>query len=693
MNLLIQRVIFFIYRKVYIIYETVLALFKTTYSYKKKKLEISNLTINADLLTKNKIISQSLLKNYLSHNFNLLGSGLKNVNLKKKNHEINFKNKKISFLILKQIINKNYKLIDWQSDFKSQYHWKITELSKKIKFMNIPKSDIKIPWELARMQHLPQLAIFASFIKNKNINKSKKIFEEFHDQVLDFIASNPPKFGVNWVSPMEASIRISNLLIANNIFNSMGFYFSKISQDIFMSSVEDHKNYILQNLEYSNYRNNHYLSNICGLAVIARYLPQNIHSDSLIAFVSQELNKEIFFQFNKDGSNKEGSTCYHKLSLEMLFYATSVILSFGKKRLMHLSKNKKLYLNKINIILPKLKGKIKLYKSDKLFIKKFLSPFPKKYFIQLTKIYNFFSFIVLNDNQIIQIGDNDSSKFFNFTPVFYKKKINNINKKNYFENREDCRYIFDIAESWGLTSQRQKNAIATFERNFSYLLLQGIKFTKNVAKPKSISKFENNNLVKKFYSLKSKILTNVQLKEQKYVFKINTKYENKLNTYVFSDFGLIIWKNAKIFLTLRLLTDYNKNLSSHFHLDQISNILVINNNFKIFDPGTYTYTRDHNIRNYFRSYKVHFSPISINYKQSNNIFSKINLFVPYKILLSNNCYLVKLTIDNKDYYSGFIYENNKIKIFHIYNKKYQKNQIIPKISPGYGLLIKNKNAK
>ena len=112
----------------------------------------------------------------------------------------------------------------------------------------------------------------------------------------------------------------------------------------------------------------------------------------------------------------------------MLFYATSVILSFGKKRLMHLSKNKKLYLNKINIILPKLKSKIKLYKSNKLFIKKFLSPFPKKYFIQLTKIYNFFSFIVLNDNQIIQIGDNDSSKFFNL--VYW----NICNTTNYFIN-------------------------------------------------------------------------------------------------------------------------------------------------------------------------------------------------------------------------------------------------------------------
>ena len=107
MNLLIQRVIFFIYRKVYIIYETVLALFKTTYFYKKKKLEISNLTINADLLTKNKIISQSLLKNYFLHNFNLLGSGLKNVNLKKKNHFIKLN----KLFILKKIHLFNLKII------------------------------------------------------------------------------------------------------------------------------------------------------------------------------------------------------------------------------------------------------------------------------------------------------------------------------------------------------------------------------------------------------------------------------------------------------------------------------------------------------------------------------------------------------------------------------------------------------
>ena len=156
------------------------------------------------------------------------------------------------------------------------------------------------------MQHLPQLAIYAAKIKNKNYSRAKKIFKEFENEMVDFISFNPPKYGVNWICAMDVSIRISNLLITKDIFNSAGFYLSDKVERVFNNSLNDHKNFILKNLEYSSYKNNHYIANLCGLSIIARYQPQNKFSDSLIAFVSQELNKEIFSQFNEDGSSIEG---------------------------------------------------------------------------------------------------------------------------------------------------------------------------------------------------------------------------------------------------------------------------------------------------------------------------------------------------------------------------------------------------
>jgi len=69
-----------------------------------------------------------------------------------------------------KIIN-TYNPIDWQKDYKSGYRWdsKKSYLSQKI----APKigADIKVPWELSRLQHLPQLAIFSLLpqVKKKRI--------------------------------------------------------------------------------------------------------------------------------------------------------------------------------------------------------------------------------------------------------------------------------------------------------------------------------------------------------------------------------------------------------------------------------------------------------------------------------------------------------------------------------------------
>ena len=43
--------------------------------------------------------------------------------------------------------------------------------------MNIPHADIKIPWEFARMQHVTQMAIYASKIKINTEPRWAKIID------------------------------------------------------------------------------------------------------------------------------------------------------------------------------------------------------------------------------------------------------------------------------------------------------------------------------------------------------------------------------------------------------------------------------------------------------------------------------------------------------------------------------------
>ena len=89
--------------------------------FKNRKIKIvENFLKENSVKRKTLSISPNLVKNYLSHNFNLLGSGLKNINLKRI-LKINYQNKNISKIILKNIDKKNYSLLDWQLDFKNNF--------------------------------------------------------------------------------------------------------------------------------------------------------------------------------------------------------------------------------------------------------------------------------------------------------------------------------------------------------------------------------------------------------------------------------------------------------------------------------------------------------------------------------------------------------------------------------------------
>jgi hypothetical protein len=687
-NLFLERLFLFIYRKYRLVFTIVFTSVNSTYS-SENRIVISNVIKKNILNKKNNIkcINEKLLNNYLSHKFNLLGSGLKIFGLKKVIN-INYQNKKVSQTLLKKI-KKNYKRLDWQKDFKSNYRWDENKLSRRLNFMNIPRADIKLPWEFSRMQHSTQMAIYAAKIKKINFNKSKEIFEEFKNQILDFISSNPPEYGANWICTMDVSIRISNLLIAKDIFNSIGFAFSNEQESIFKNTLADHRKFILKNLEYSSYRNNHYLSNICALAVIAKYHQQDVFSDNLIAFVSQELNKEIFIQFNEDGSNIEGSTSYHKFSLEMILYATSFILSFEASRLKKIKKNIKSNYIKTSLFSPKLNKKnFKLYKiNNRYFENKFLSLFPERYFERLIKMFNFFLKTTTNSKQIIQVGDNDSGKFFNFTPIFYNQKINNISKKNYFENRESVNYILDIADSWGLYKNFNSINNVSFEKQIIKILLGKIRFKSTLSKIKNTFKLKNySNYKKHIKFLRHSILKNRKFREVCYEFKANEKIMKNLELSYFKNFGIFIWKNEKIFFSLRAISKYDKRFTTHYHFDQLSNILIINNKNLIIDPGTFIYNGNLKHRNYFRSYSAHFSPINIILKKDIDIFSKIDHPNFETLIIGKFCYLVKVSINNKIYYSGYIYEKNKIKIFHISNEKISKYKQKKYYSPGYGLL-------
>jgi hypothetical protein len=220
-----------------------------------------------------------------------------------------------------RLADPGYRPIDWQLDFKSGYRWSARTWYRDVAYGEVPGADIKAPWELGRLQHLPQMAIFAVL----HPDRRERAAREIRNQVLDFVAANPPRFGVQWACTMDVAIRAANLVLASEVLRAAAIGFDAQFDAVLRASVADHGRHIAGNLERSGpLRANHYFANVAGLAYAAAWLPPSPETRRWSRFANEALAGEIHHQFNPDGSHFEGSTAYHRLCAEMAVFAAAL---------------------------------------------------------------------------------------------------------------------------------------------------------------------------------------------------------------------------------------------------------------------------------------------------------------------------------------------------------------------------------
>lgn len=387
---------------------------------------------------------------FLEHKFDLLGSGwvkvehgmeaicFEGIKFPAQNkiinritwmkEHINPSNQAQSALIM-DMIDHNYDLIDWQIDSKSGYRWNELQWYKDIQYGNILGADIKMPWELGRMQHLVLLALAALYEKDSDLSLAYKYLREFENQVLDFIASNPPRFGTQWMNSMEAAIRASNWLFAYDIFISIGMNFRAEFEEIFRKSIYEHAEHIVNNLEWSSgMRANHYLSNIVGLLIISAYLPVSPESTDWLAFALQELNNEVFNQFYEDGGNFEASTSYHIFSSEMIYWGYWITQNLPQEKVDALKSFKPCKIGNSRKLLPLTEQEFRINDVDNKLI------FSEKFEQRLSQIRKFSNSIIDSEGNELQIGDNDSGIFIPFVNKIITQSMFSTDAEGIIEN-------------------------------------------------------------------------------------------------------------------------------------------------------------------------------------------------------------------------------------------------------------------
>jgi len=153
----------------------------------------------------------------------------------------------------------------WNFDFLSGAEWPYVRRDGR-ECIRHDGSDVKVPYELSRLQFLPVLGKAHVITGDDSYRGAAK------DLLSHWIHSNPVPLGVNWTIAMEVALRAISICFLLNLLSPL-----RPEEQAWLSivtrSLAQHLLYIEANIEFSHLlSSNHYLSNVVGLYCLSLFL-------------------------------------------------------------------------------------------------------------------------------------------------------------------------------------------------------------------------------------------------------------------------------------------------------------------------------------------------------------------------------------------------------------------------------------
>jgi hypothetical protein len=396
---------------------------------------------------------------------------------------------------------------------------------------------------------------------------------------------------------MDVAIRAANWLLAWDLFSGAGATFDDGFLRVFARSLREHGRHVFSSLDRSSRSGNHYLAELAGLIWLGAYLPSDANTDPWLSFAAAELLTEIPRQFHDDGSNFEGSTCYHRLSTETAIYAVAVLLRISER---HPGRLKSLTWHG----LP----------SGRLAV------VPDSILERLWRAGQFTRAMTKPNGRVVQIGDNDSGRFFRLTSS--GRVVSASEAVATYSSLAAPAEALDVAEIWisddldhshihdalagllgvvpedstglgpyGTLARELARPSATWSRSLEARPPEAFGDTAGLAR------FD-----RRIYALPA---------DRRRSISIPVPGDSILEEgagVAFPDFGIYVFRSARLFLAVRCGDIGQGGYGGHDHNDQLGVELNVDGEDWIADPGTYVYTADPLQRDRYRSARAHFVP-------------------------------------------------------------------------------------
>lgn len=201
--------------------------------------------------------------------------------------------------------------IDWHRDYASGLRVDVS-YSAQLDYRDVTcVGDVKIIWELARMQHLTRLAQAWQWTGDARYAR------EIVAQITAWIVDNPWMMGINWTSPMECSLRLITWTWAFHLIRD----WEGLSDDfvrLLVASIHQHLYTVDRSYSLFSSANNHLIAEASGAYVAAVYWHGLKGSKRWARRARCHLLRECVRQNSSDGVNEEQTFAYQFFVWDLL---------------------------------------------------------------------------------------------------------------------------------------------------------------------------------------------------------------------------------------------------------------------------------------------------------------------------------------------------------------------------------------
>lgn len=197
----------------------------------------------------------------------------------------------------------------WHVDPVSGKHWPSDIYCFGVPYRdNTQMGDVKYVWELNRLQFLQPVAALSALTNDPEPAK-------FCLGVLDeWIESNPPFQGINWVSGIELALRTISILTVLSFIDPK--LISSDRRSRLSACLKAHGFWLMRYPSRFSSANNHLIAEAAALYALGTCWPELEEASHYAQYGQQVLSEQVGQQIHVDGVGAEQSPSYTSLTLE-----------------------------------------------------------------------------------------------------------------------------------------------------------------------------------------------------------------------------------------------------------------------------------------------------------------------------------------------------------------------------------------